>query len=1464
VICDGFAEIGRRARKEGLSRALRQPLGTLLDSAPLSSTQIRTFERTAEALRLRSIRDLCRPEVDAYVERSFGRRVLRNAVDALAAWLTDYQDRFAESDDFDEPDLDDVDLDDLDEGADEPFDLFTSQALRLASRTGTGLPPPPANLAALRQWAVQHGVLERLADPAPAVPPGFPGGAPPGAPATIEEVLTAAVPERPRGARMRGGHWVTRMRRDAAAALLVRFAENLAVLRDRRRQGEGKVVAVDPVFAGLQRALEATRAALGDGAVAAHRCEGAVIPAPLRFHEDPARLVYDEGDSPRDQVLLGYREPSLVTIELTGWQSGHLSVVCRCSEARRGCPHPLAALEAVSDLLGDPSSPAYRPLREFLATPGWTRFLARLDRALAVLPSRDGGADERLVWRLARGEAGTQSLEPHLQKKTAQGAWSRGTRISMSQLAGRSALWAAAADARAVEILAAGIDAGMYLPPRAIPGRVFRALEALAGAGNVFLAERRDAPVSIQVVTPRLRFCRPDGTCTPAARGEATVALRLALGDQVVEPDQLLARAPDGRHYVDPDPAANVCRLARIEPEVAALAQAFAAEPVGFPDDSLQEVLRRIDRIERVAGVDLPVELRGRTVAADARLICRLTPIADDGLRVEVRVRPLAGANECPPGEGPRVLVGTRDGERVSAERALETEREAALRLVAEIGLAGAAPGRSWSFEILDGGQALTLLLALRERVSETTIEWPADSWRIDQVRRSSLRLRVTQRRDWFGVEGGVEIDGQLVPLAALLEAVRRGCAYVVLGPRRFVVIEEELRRRLLAVEHVLHQGRSGIEIGAPAAEAVADLVDDPRSLEAIPSFHELRERLLRAARREPVVPSALAATLRPYQVDGFRWLSRLAEGGAGGCLADDMGLGKTVQVLAVLLERMAAGPALVVAPTSVVPNWMAEAGRFVPSLRLVLYRGAGRPACLAGLGPGDLVVTSYALAVRDAEALGAVRFAALVLDEAQALKNAATRRARAIRELQADWRVALTGTPIENHLGELWSLFRVVSPALLGSWEQFRERFALPIERQTDGARRRGLARLLQPFLLRRTKEAVAPELPAKTEVQRLVDLSAGERRLYEQTRIAALAALGQAGPDQEGAREGQARIQILAALTRLRQLACHARLGDADSRLSSSKVRALVEILNEVREAGHRALIFSQFTRFLDLVREELAAEGFRLLGLDGSTPAEAREVRVAAFQRGEADAFLISLRAGGTGLNLTAADYVIHLDPWWNPAVEDQATDRAHRIGQTKAVTVVRLIARGTVEEAVLALHEEKRGLAASILDGTDTAARLGAEELLALLRARADDDAEEDSAAGADEEEPATEPGEDESAPDGPDGDAPPSLPDDLARLDSLIALALAPFLRQGDEARSATYRAYERSLAGFRSYVAQGRPAVGASLEACIESYLGALEGGEWPAPRSALGVARATLNHLRRVAAARPDPVQAP
>ncbi len=363
-------------------------------------------------------------------------------------------------------------------------------------------------------------------------------------------------------------------------------------------------------------------------------------------------------------------------------------------------------------------------------------------------------------------------------------------------------------------------------------------------------------------------------------------------------------------------------------------------------------------------------------------------------------------------------------------------------------------------------------------------------------------------------------------------------------------------------------------------------------------------------------------------------------------------------------------------------------------------------------------MVTSYQLLQRDAERFHSRTWGTLVLDESQYIKNFVTKTNQTVRGISADWCLAISGTPLENHLGELWSLMRIISPGLLGSWERFRKRFAEPIERDRDQERLDALSRLVRPFILRRTKAEVLTELPPRTEVVRSVELSPAERKRYDAARVAALADLTST---KENDNEQKKRIRVLSWLMRLRQLACHVRLVDSKWTKSSAKLEQFLEVIEELRENKHRALVFSQFVQHLALVREALDEAGISYQYLDGATTQHKRQEAVDAFQRGEGDLFLISLKAGGTGINLTAADYVLHLDPWWNPAVEDQATDRAHRIGQTQAVTVYRFVTRDTIEEQILSLHESKRELMTNLLEGTDSAGKLSTEELVNLIRA-----------------------------------------------------------------------------------------------------------------------------------------------
>jgi SNF2 family DNA or RNA helicase len=452
-------------------------------------------------------------------------------------------------------------------------------------------------------------------------------------------------------------------------------------------------------------------------------------------------------------------------------------------------------------------------------------------------------------------------------------------------------------------------------------------------------------------------------------------------------------------------------------------------------------------------------------------------------------------------------------------------------------------------------------------------------------------------------------------------------------------------------------------------------------------------------------LPDGFEATLRPYQQQGVDWLQFLRGAGLGGVLADDMGLGKTVQTLAHLAIEQAEGrldrPALIVCPTSLVPNWRAEAERFAPGLKVLALHGAARKDRFAEIAAHDVVLTTYPLLTRDQAVLTAQEWHLLVLDEAQTIKNPAAEATQLVCKLQARQRLCLSGTPLQNHLGELWSLFDFLAPGFLGSSKSFRTRYRTPIEKHGNEERQKLLTRRVRPFLLRRTKEEVAPDLPEKTEIAEPVELGDAQRAIYEGIRLAMHERVRQAIAKHGLARSG---IVILDALLKLRQACCDPRLlklkAAQQAKTGSAKLDRLMELLPQLLAEGRRVLLFSQFTSMLALIEQRLAAEKQSYVLLTGDTVDRTTPVR--RFQRGEVPLFLVSLKAGGVGLNLTAADTVIHYDPWWNPAAEDQATDRAHRIGQTKPVFVHRLITLGTIEEKMTVLKERKRALVAGILD------------------------------------------------------------------------------------------------------------------------------------------------------------------
>jgi superfamily II DNA or RNA helicase len=569
-----------------------------------------------------------------------------------------------------------------------------------------------------------------------------------------------------------------------------------------------------------------------------------------------------------------------------------------------------------------------------------------------------------------------------------------------------------------------------------------------------------------------------------------------------------------------------------------------------------------------------------------------------------------------------------------------------------------------------------------------------------------------------FSLDLGIEIDGERLSLLPILMRLREqgGIAAARVVDGEIVTSLDDGRVARLPADRI---GRILAIIGA-LAEASADdsangtIVLDAEEASSVLDLEELvatrwedgaaiaaRVARFRLAADIPdvVVPPNFKAELRQYQRQGVNWLQHLRSEGAGALLADDMGLGKTAQTIAHIAVEQAEGrldrPALVVVPTSLVPNWTAELTRFAPGLRVLVLHGMDRHEKRQGIFGADVVVTTYAVLSRDIEEMVEIPWHMVVLDEAQAIKSPLAQATRAVCRLDARHRLCLSGTPIENNLGELWSLFAFLSPGLLGSRKTFTRRFRTPIERDGDRQRRHQLATRIRPFILRRTKGQVVTELPPKHTILRRVTLPPEQRDLYE-----AIRATMQARVTQEIASRGLARshVVVLDALLKLRQACCDPRLLKLPSgtpRAPSGKLDELMEMLGEMVAEGRRVLLFSQFTSMLDLLKPALDAVGTAYVELRGDTTDRAAPVR--RFEAGEVPLFLISLKAGGRGLNLVSADTVIHYDPWWNPAVEDQASDRAHRIGQTKSVFIYKLVAADTVEERILELQERKADLA-----------------------------------------------------------------------------------------------------------------------------------------------------------------------
>lgn len=912
--------------------------------------------------------------------------------------------------------------------------------------------------------------------------------------------------------------------------------------------------------------------------------------------------------------------------------------------------------------------------------------------------------ESRLVWMIRYDEhMGVRELEPREQKRDAQGGWSRGRAVGLKRLA---------EEAHELEFLSAqDVQAVSSIAGRRYYGstgirfefELDKAVAALVGHPLLFWMDSPGTRVELLPGEPELLV---------KARGaKVTISLHPAPGEQ--DGDVIVTRETPTR-----------LRLVRVNEEHRRIA-AIVGAGLEVPVEAERRVLRAISAISSIVTVQSDIGASPgdlEQVAADPRLHLHLRPY-QQGLSLQILVRPLDNGAYYAPGAGAESVIADVNGVRTEAKRDLNAERDAERRLTSACHALEHAEPEHGEWLLGQPLQCLELVDELRGvDPDKVVVAWPeGEKFRVSKRATSkSVRLQVRRERDWFAANGDIVVDeGRVLDLRSLLERVREGKSrFVALGDNDYLALSDELHRRLMELADYGTLHGDELRMHPLASFSLAELAREAGSVDSDAAWRQHVKRIADSEAYTPALPSTLQAELRDYQREGFEWLGRLAHLGVGACLADDMGLGKTLQALALLLTRAPDGPALVVAPTSVCLNWIAEAQRFAPTLNLKLFGPGERAAMLEQAGPFDVVVASYGLLQQEAALFAKRPWHSIVLDEAQAIKNMHTKRSQAVMALQGAFRMAATGTPLENHLGELWNLFRFINPGLLGSADQFQLRFAGPIEKAQDkraeaGARAR-LRRLTQPFILRRTKAQVLAELPPRTEIVLPVELTGEESALYESLRRDALDKLAALeGP------ESQKSIEILAEMMRLRRAVCNPELVAPGAGIASSKLMAFARLVDDLLENRHKVLVFSQFVDHLTLIRSYLDGKHIPYQYLDGATPMQERKRRVDAFQAGEGELFLISLKAGGVGINLTAADYVIHMDPWWNPAVEDQASDRAHRMGQQRPVTIYRLVARGTIEEGIVELHGRKRDLADSLLEGTEMAARMSPGEMLAML-------------------------------------------------------------------------------------------------------------------------------------------------
>lgn len=744
-------------------------------------------------------------------------------------------------------------------------------------------------------------------------------------------------------------------------------------------------------------------------------------------------------------------------------------------------------------------------------------------------------------------------------------------------------------------------------------------------------------------------------------------------------------------------------------------------------EEHLHQLCIRLKDVIEVRGDIYAAGCAPVTISGSPKLSIRVSEKnknAKSSRTIMILANPIDGvAYNLFPGEGNAIIKAVIQGKKMYVQRNLDVERSNKSKLYDYLQNIGCSlqpmPGKARSISI-DIEKLLLLMKFVSENSENYSLSWQCTRLNVKELDKKDIKIYIKHKENWLELEGDVTInDDCMINVRDFFNEVMSGNdRFIKIDEGNYVMIHDKLRNELKNIASAFNDNGHKLKATKLAATLVSESISDLSNDPTIDFLLNNKEKIEASKDSVFEIPETLNAHLRPYQNEGFQWMSRLAYWGAGACLADDMGLGKTLQSISFMLSRAEEGASIIVVPASVVKNWESEIHRFAPSLKTHLLNAKkSKDDIIQKADANDILIVTYGLIVSLAPKLKEKQWCVICLDEAHTIKNKSTKTSSAVMELQSLYKLALTGTPIQNNLSELWNIFQFTNPGLLGSFEQFKKKYANPIMNNQDLDRQELLKRIIAPFMMRRTKLEVAKELPQKNEETILVNLGDGEMEAYEYIRIKAQEKAAKAKAEKGN----KGNIDILSEITKLRLAACDIKLQNSNWNGLSSKIKAFESLVNGIleNEDSPQILVFSQFTSFLKMIEGIIKTKEIKYLYLDGATSIKQRANLVEQFQSGEVPIFLISLQAGGVGLNLTAANHVILLDPWWNPAIEQQAIDRAYRIGQQRDVTIHHLIACNTIEEKIVRLQKTKNDMATALLTGQELGGNITYDEMRELI-------------------------------------------------------------------------------------------------------------------------------------------------